>query len=127
MKDPARIYIIMEPAGDLNLSQFLNKYSIMLSVSFLFLINVKENKKNLLLFNIIQAVQCIHSKGITHNDLKPENIMIDYKLSIKIIDFGFSTKKNGRTNMQKLRRGTPLYLSPEKIQPIPHNGKFNQA
>jgi 5'-AMP-activated protein kinase catalytic alpha subunit len=39
---------------------------------------------------IIDAVRYLHNKNIYHRDLKLENILIDYKKDIKIIDFGFS-------------------------------------
>jgi serine/threonine protein kinase len=32
----------------------------------------------------------MHSKNIVHRDIKMENILMDEKLNIKIIDFGFS-------------------------------------
>ena len=47
-----------------------------------------------------------------HRDLKPDNILLEYKnfrFNIKIIDFGFSTK--AKTATQGL--GTVGYIAPE--------------
>lgn len=89
------------------------------------LFNQKKYEKNLILFNLISAVKWLHSQGIIHNDLKPENIMIENNLHIKIIDFGFSIKKKNDSDFQKNTKGTPLYLAPEKIKSSPHDGIFN--
>jgi serine/threonine protein kinase len=39
---------------------------------------------------IIVAVGELHKKGIMHRDLKLENIMVDEKGYIKIIDYGLA-------------------------------------
>lgn len=48
----------------------------------------------LLVKTILHAVDAIHSKGICHRDLKPDNILVNSKdyHRIKIIDFGISTR-----------------------------------
>jgi len=42
----------------------------------------------------LNAVEAIHSIGICHRDLKPDNILLDTKdyNNIKIIDFGISKR-----------------------------------
>jgi len=42
--------------------------------------------------------------GYVHNDIKPENILTDFK-TIKLIDFGFAVKINQKRGLC----GTPLY------------------
>ncbi|KAI0790209.1 kinase-like domain-containing protein, partial [Irpex lacteus] len=42
-------------------------------------------------YQLVDAVALLHSKGITHCDIKPENILLDADtLDIKLIDFGNS-------------------------------------
>ena len=38
------------------------------------------------------ALQHIHSRGVAHRDMKPENIMVDDDDKIKLIDFGIASK-----------------------------------
>lgn len=45
-----------------------------------------------MIFEILRGIEYIHSRGVAHNDLKPENVLVsgDY-LSVKICDFGMAT------------------------------------
>lgn len=54
----------------------------------------------------------LNSKKICHRDLKPDNIMIDEKGYIKLIDFGTSIEINGFTSTIT---GTPHYIAPEVL------------
>jgi serine/threonine protein kinase len=53
----------------------------------------------------------VHEQGICHRDLKPQNIMLDNQLNIKLADFGFlSTTK---IDKHQTFMGTRDYLAPE--------------
>ena len=43
---------------------------------------------------ITKAVNAINDVGVQHNDLRGENIIIDNKMNVKIIDFGLSRTSN---------------------------------
>jgi len=66
------------------------------------------------LIQILDAVSNMHEKGILHNDLKPDNILLQFDGSIKICDFGIVTRVRSRP--LKELRGTIKYLAPEVIQ-----------
>lgn len=65
---------------------------------------------------ILLGVQHMHSCGIAHLDLKPENIMIEDLASrkIKIIDFGLARVLNPNETFQDMA-GTPEFCAPEII------------
>jgi serine/threonine protein kinase/CRP-like cAMP-binding protein len=70
--------------------------------------------------NVILAFKHIHSKGIAYRDLKPENLLMDTKGYLKMIDFGFAKKFPYTKNNQKHDKtytlcGTPEYLAPEIV------------
>lgn len=63
---------------------------------------MKENKKyfneNLVstwIFQLIMAIDYIHSMSIAHRDLKPQNIFVDHDMNLKIGDFGVSKLLDG--------------------------------
>lgn len=41
-------------------------------------------------YNLLCAVNFLHSTNIMHRDLKPGNILIDSNCSVKLCDFGLS-------------------------------------
>jgi serine/threonine protein kinase len=61
------------------------------------------------------ALEYLHDKNVTHRDIKLENIIIDKRDHIKLIDFGFCCHS---ASDQKLRVfcGTPSYMCPEIVQ-----------
>lgn len=63
---------------------------------------------------VVEGLQYLHSKGIVYRDLKPENLLLDDRGYVKIVDFGFS-KRIGFRQKTWTFCGTPEYVSPEII------------
>jgi serine/threonine protein kinase len=58
---------------------------------------------------ICEGLHCIHKEGLTHLDIKPENVLLDAHMDPKIIDFGlsrFMDKGKSRVITQN-KPGTP--------------------
>ena len=67
------------------------------------------------LMQLFEAVAYIHKKGIIHNDLKPENIIVTRSdNNVKIIDFGLSD--DDAHYILKTLGCTPKYASPELLR-----------
>ena len=66
---------------------------------------------------ICQALKAAHQKGIVHQDLKPQNVMIDNSGKVFITDFGLarSLATSGPHRPGQIS-GTPKYFSPEQAR-----------
>jgi len=69
---------------------------------------------------IVSAVSYLHENRVCHLDIKPENILINARLQVKLIDFGMSqiAVKNG---LVESYGGSLQYASPEALT----GGVFN--
>jgi serine/threonine protein kinase len=63
----------------------------------------------------------MHSKNIIHRDLKLENVLMDSKRNIKIIDFGFSIC-SPKDRLVRTFCGTLNYMAPEVCSKKDHLG-----
>src|SRR5712691_7612989 len=65
---------------------------------------------------IAAALAEAHSKGITHRDLKPGNIMVA-KNGVKVLDFGLAKSAGDETvTVSRAIMGTPGYMAPEQLE-----------
>lgn len=94
--------IVMEYIDGCSLSDFLKG-------------NPDMGLRRRVLLQLFEAVAYIHRKGIIHNDLKPENIMVTRSdNNVKIIDFGLSD--DDAHYLLKTLGCTPEYASPELLR-----------
>ncbi len=74
-----------------------------------------------IMMQIAEALRYVHSQGVVHGDIKPDNILIirtnDRHRFVKLLDFGLARPQSGESDGSV--RGTPEYLAPERIRKAP--------
>jgi len=53
-----------------------------------------ETSTRMIMSQLFKTYNILHSLGMTHNDIKPENAVVDADYNIKLIDFGCSEEIN---------------------------------
>ena len=79
---------------------------------------------------VAKGVQAAHDLGITHRDLKPDNVMLAATPSsastVKVVDFGIARmafEEAQQVTASVMVIGTPAYMSPEQITGGPVDGR----
>ena len=69
--------------------------------------------------DVCRALEAAHSEGVIHRDLKPQNIMIDSRGKVLVMDFGLarSAELSALTQTGGMI-GTPAYMSPEQAKGV---------
>eukprot|EP00826_Nyctotherus_ovalis_P041584 TRINITY_DN4214_c0_g1_i10.p1 TRINITY_DN4214_c0_g1~~TRINITY_DN4214_c0_g1_i10.p1 ORF type:complete len:267 (+),score=58.60 TRINITY_DN4214_c0_g1_i10:188-988(+) len=63
---------------------------------------------------VVSGIEYCHKMNVTHRDVKMENILVDDRLNVKIIDFGFSICSPPAQHLRTFC-GTPSYMAPEIV------------
>ena len=70
-----------------------------------------ENHVKFIMYNLLCAMQFIHSANIMHRDIKPGNILIDDLCHIKICDFGQARTIPEPSDLEKVLLVSSIKLS----------------
>jgi serine/threonine protein kinase len=71
-----------------------------------------EEKAKRVIKQLLTILAYLHQRNVTHRDIKLENIIIDKRGVIKLIDFGFCCCSSPDIKL-KIFCGTPSYMCPE--------------
>ena len=108
-------YLIMDYYGGNDLHDFIHGTVL------------AEDQMKWIMFQLLQAVHYCHLNSIVHQDLKPENIVLDFEMNKKfpkcaISDFGLANTCHGRVYD---KCGTYPYIPPETILDKGHTLLFD--
>ena len=70
-----------------------------------------EDISRKIFFDLLKAIEICHKSGITHGDIKLQNVLFNSNFNIKLIDFGFA--KNIKDGLISEITGTRFYNAPE--------------
>ncbi|KAM0947548.1 putative protein kinase CAMK-CAMKL-CHK1 family [Dioscorea sansibarensis] len=86
-----------------------------------------ENEGRKLFQQLIDAVSYCHNSGVSHRDLKAENILLDSKGNIKLSDFGLSAlhEHAGNDGLLRTTCGSPCYVAPEILANRGYDGAIS--
>lgn len=83
--------------------------------------NMTEFEAKLIFKQVISGIKHLHEQGIVHRDIKDENVIVDSKGFVKLIDFGSAAYvKSGPFDVFV---GTIDYAAPEVLGGEPYEGK----
>ncbi|XP_067400863.1 rho-associated protein kinase 2 isoform X1 [Emydura macquarii macquarii] len=104
-QDDRYLYMVMEymPGGDL--VNLMSNYDL------------PEKWAKFYTAEVVLALNAIHSMGLIHRDVKPDNMLLDKYGHLKLADFGTCMKMD-ETGMVRCDTavGTPDYISPEVLK-----------
>ena len=63
---------------------------------------------------IAMALEHAHGRRLVHRDIKPQNIMVSVKGSVKVMDFGIARMMENNSTMTREAIGSVHYISPEQ-------------
>ncbi|KAG9494601.1 hypothetical protein GDO78_002110, partial [Eleutherodactylus coqui] len=114
-QDEKYLYMVMEymPGGDL--VNLMSNY------------DVPEKWAKFYTAEVVLALDAIHSMGLIHRDVKPDNMLLDKYGHLKLADFGTCMKMD-ETGMVRCDTavGTPDYISPEVLKSQGGDGYYGR-
>jgi len=106
-----KLYIVMEYMGGGELLDYIRKRKVF-----------PEKEASNIFFQVISAISHLHSQGIVHRDVKPDNLLLTSTgedMVVKLADFGFASRIGD--GILHVPCGSPVYAAPEIVLEKPYD------
>ncbi|KAG8062802.1 hypothetical protein GUJ93_ZPchr0003g17526 [Zizania palustris] len=111
----SKMYLVMElaPGGDL-LSRLASLPSRRLP----------EHAARRVFLQLVSALIYCHARGVSHRDVKPQNVLLDADGNLKVSDFGLAALPDSLRDDGRLHTacGTPAFAAPEVLRRKAYDG-----
>ncbi|KAJ0966437.1 hypothetical protein J5N97_027575 [Dioscorea zingiberensis] len=72
---------------------------------------------------LVSALRFCHARGVSHRDVKPQNLLLDRDGNLKVSDFGLSAlPEHLKDGLLHTACGTPAYTAPEVVRRKGYDG-----
>ena len=101
----SELIIVMEYVDGCNIKEYMERNP-----------EIPEKRIKQICREILNAIKYMHDSGFHHRDIKDENVMINSKGHVKIIDLGFCAPVSAASTEPKNKCGTYANFPPELIE-----------
>lgn len=117
-----QLHLVMEYTSSNSLNAYIKSKSSR---------RLSEDESRSIFRQVVDAIRYCHHKNVVHRDIKLENILVDDKRMIKLIDFGYPYSINNSpprfsiaidpATKLNVFCGTPSYMAPEIVNKVQYS------
>lgn len=104
-EDKDNVYIMLDICSNQSLSDLIKRRK-----------RLHEVEARYYIFQLVKAMQYVHSRKVIHRDLKLGNLFLTEGMSLKVGDFGLAAQVFYQGEKKRTVCGTPNYLAPEVLE-----------